>query len=133
MTIFNTWTLFITTEELRDTTQISSLKNLDNPQLEALIYKAQASIISFVDIEYNDDTAFDLKKATFYTVEFQYHPWKKTSIINWQVTSNKAWDRQVTYAQNSEKRAEIESFWIPMQAYDILKKYTQKVYKQIVW
>lgn len=123
MNIFDTGTLWITPTEVIETTSNSKIATLSSDEITKLIYKAQASIQAFVNVW--EATEDDLKRATFYTLDFQF------SHREVQVTSEKAWDRQVNYKEKSDIQTRIEAFGLPMKAYDILKKYKTQFFKNI--
>ena len=122
MSIFDTWTLWLTVNELKESTTLKSLLTKTDDEIETIIYKSQATISAFCDM--TDATHSDKKLSAFYVVEF--------SVKNRAgIKSESAWDRSVSYSKTDSQNS-IESAGIPMIAYEILRKYFVKQYKQIL-
>lgn len=130
--------IYITIQEVKDSTTKTSLQNETDDNIKILINKAQQNIDKYIKMYWipevsTQETIFpiqkdwipeDVKIATFYTVEQIYEngdtiSWAKQT---WAIKSEKTWDRSITYevwtAWNTYKL-----LWLPLEAINLLKKY----------
>lgn len=147
------WTaVYISVQEVKDTTNKAWIIALTDWEIQELIYKAQYRIDNYIGsywTPYNEEQEFifpvknadwnseipkDVKIATFYVVEQIYEngdtiQWS-TITWTWAITSERVWDRSISYdVWTATNTNWLVSQWIPNEALSILKKYKEVFFK----
>ena len=134
--------VYITIQEIKDSTTKTNLQNETDDNIKILINKAQQRIDKYIKKYWipevsTQETIFptqkdwipeDIKIATFYTVEQIYENWDTIhwAIQTWSgvVKSEKTWDRSITYdVWTTTTWYTYKLLWLPLEAINLLKKY----------
>lgn len=150
--IFLKTPVYITAEEVKDTTTKTGLLALSDDSIKILITKAQEMvdnyIISYwkkfdegqsyifpVDINWISTLPEDIKIATFYCVEQIFEngdtiKWSVTTTWTWAISSERTWDRTISYDvwTSTTEISNTAALWLPNEAIQILKKYRKTFY-----
>ena len=146
MNIFDKDIKYITPQEVKDSTLKADLRLLSDDEVKLLISKAEDIINNYIwyTLDYenaNDSTKYDFKVSTFYCVEQIYESWdlinpaSSTSTWSWAISSEKVWDRQISYdvwTTTSTTDNLFKYLWIPEQAKTILDKYRNIFFKMVI-
>ena len=143
--------VYITIDELKDSTTKTDLATKTDDELKVLITKAQEVIDRYIksywtpyqkDQDYifpikdeneNSYIPEDITIATLYTIEQLFVSWDLISwAVNtwWNIKSEKVWDRTITYTEATNNN--LKFLWIPFEAEQILKKYRRVFYKSTI-
>lgn len=148
--IFQWESVYITSQDVKDSTSKTALAALTDLEIETLIYKAQIAIDNYIvsyGTPYDTDQDFifpvigtdsnsllpsDITMSALLSVEQIYEngdliTGSTTVTGTWAVKSEKVWDRSVTYDlwTTTTDVSDNESLWLPDQAINLLKKYKQ--------
>lgn len=138
--IFDKDIYYITAQEVKDTTDKTDLKALDDDDINILIAKAEISVNNYLwytfwadIVNKTEETQLDIKIATFYIVEqiFTNSDLVKKVNINWVVSSESSWDRSIAFKSWTQIN-DLKILWINEFAKKILDKYKQIFFKQII-
>ena len=149
--------VYITIDEIKETSTKAWLIALSDNELKVLITKAQKLVDNYIisygekydedqtyifPIKDSDDNSFlpnDITVATFYTVE---QIWESGDLISgavsttsgWAITQEKVWDRSVSYSSDTTTTTNnnLKFLWIPPEAESILKKYRNLFIKTVI-
>lgn len=145
--------VYITIDEIKETSTKAWLIALTDDELKVLITKAQQLVDNYIisygekydedqtyifPIKDSDENSFlpnDITVATFYTVEALYENWdmiKPATTTWWEIKSEKVWDRQVVYIEGTTSNNTLRTLWIPNEAESILKKYRNIFIKTVI-
>lgn len=149
--------VYITIDEIKDTSSKAWLITLSDDELKVLITKAQQLVDNYIisyGEKYNEDQAYifptkdsnengllpnDITVATFYIIEQLY---ESGDLISgavsttswWAITNEKVWDRSVSYSSDTTTTTNnhLKFLWIPPEAESILKKYRNIFIKTVI-
>lgn len=136
--IFDNNILYITEQEVRETTSKIDLQNKTDEEIKILISKSEKNINNYLKyfFDYSKQTEefkTDLKIACFYCVEKLFENGDlivSSSNSGWAIIEETTWDRRVRYSEWFINNNTLDIIWIPLQAENILKKYRKVFFKQ---
>jgi len=142
--------VYITVQQVRDTTAKADLIALTDDEIKVLIAKSEdlidnyiwsygtpfdedQSLIFPIDVDWISTIPSDITQATFYTVEqiFENGDSITGSVSTWSgaIISEKAGDRTVSYDVKTTTTWSItKQLWLPNEAINILKAYKKIFY-----
>lgn len=154
--IFLKTPVYITVQEVKDSTTKTWLIALSDDNIKILITKAQEMVDNYIisywtkfdesqtlifpiDVDWVSTIPEDIKIATFYTVEQIFENWDTikgsvTTTWTWAISSEKTWDRTITYdvGTSTTEISNTAALWLPNEALIILKKYRQTFIKNVI-
>lgn len=138
--------IYVTGQELKDTTTVADIKALSIDDSKILIYQSQLMIDRYLgktrDLKYNSSQDFlfpiknkdwdpeiptEVKIATVLVCEFIFANWIDTGKINQDIRSEKTWPRSVTLFDIDKSLVWLS---IPKFAMQLLSKYKNVFYRQ---
>lgn len=143
--------VYTTAQDVKDSTNITALAALTDPEIEELITRAQDAIDAYLQciegepftdpqnwlypIEDPEDKSsalipLDIQKATVQVVENIFLLWTPTQaqVVWWQITSEKQGPRSVTYDKQSNS---FDGNLIPTNTQMLLDKYKLYTFRQL--
>ena len=154
MNLFSWTAVYVTIQDVKDSTWKAWIIALTDAEIQELIYKAQYRIdnyigsywVPFVDgqefifpVLMDDGTSYiptDIKQASIFVINQIFENGdtiQGNTTITWSgaISSEKTGDRSITYDvwTTSINTSWIASLWIPKEAEMILRKYKQNFYK----
>lgn len=132
--IFAQAPVYISIQEVLDSTSNTDIKNLWNDEVQSLIVRSENNINNYLwyaipMAEITDEEVIkDFKFATFYMVESLY----KDSIGSNepQVKSEWSWDRKIEFFESADASKFMSKYGMPDNVLTILSKYKQVFYSQ---
>lgn len=138
--------IYISAQDVRDTTTNAALAALTDAEIEALITQAQYIIENYIrcygtkfvewqefifpiDVDGVSTIPDDIKLATFYIVERLFALWTITASAGGNVIEERRTEHTVKYSDNSS--SDIENL-IPYWALQILNNYASRFIKQSI-
>lgn len=143
--------VYITVDQIKDTTSKAWLIALTDDEIKVLISRSEDLIDNYivsywVPFDESQTLIFpvnenwvstlpsDITTATFYTVEQLFENWDtitgSTSSWSWAISSEKTWDRTVSYdVGTSTTNNVLKSLWLPPEVISILNNYKKQFYR----
>lgn len=141
--------IYITIQEVKDSTKKTAITLLSDTDIKILIYKAQKSIDNYIvgywkpfvswqsfifpiDIDWVSTIPADIKEACLYCVEQIYENgdtvknfWNSLNVLK-----EKTGDHEIIY-ESSKEESEVVKSWIPEVAETILENYKQSFFNLV--
>lgn len=150
--IFDQEPIYITRDELKDSTTILAIAALDDEELNSLIYNAQIAVDAYIvcygtpfvdtqtfifpvmDSDGNSLLPVEITQATFYVCEQIYVNGLTPTASGWNswiIKSERSGDRDITYSETESNNSGGVSSTdeIPRQAIMLLQNYAKRFFR----
>ena len=150
MNLFSWTAVYVTIQDVKDSTWKAWIIALTDAEIQELIYKAQYRIdnyiwsywVPFVDgqefifpVLMDDGTSYiptDIKQASIFVINqiFENGDTITSSQTSWwEIVQEVVGDRRIVYSEWTTSNNKLSILWIPAEAEAILRKYRQVFFK----